>query len=82
MAGKDIPMADCLNAHSVRIIVLSLCLLLAISSAHCQDHTATTTRPFTFVELNCENLFDNSHDTLKQDTEWLDDSPRKWRTKA
>ena len=81
MARKDIPMADCLNAHSVRIIVLSLCLLLTISNAHCQDHTATTTRPFTFVELNCENLFDNSHDTLKQDTEWLDDSPRHWTYK-
>ena len=24
----------------------------------------------TLVELNCENLFDCQHDTLKQDTEW------------
>lgn len=25
----------------------------------------------TLVELNCENLFDCRHDTLKQDTEWF-----------
>lgn len=32
----------------------------------------------TFVELNCENLFDCRHDSLKQDTEFLPESPRKW----
>lgn len=32
----------------------------------------------TFVELNCENLFDTRHDSLKQDTEYLPDSPRHW----
>ena len=32
----------------------------------------------TLVELNCENLFDCKHDTLKQDTEWLPASVRKW----
>lgn len=32
----------------------------------------------TFVELNCENLFDCRHDSLKQDTEWLPDGARKW----
>lgn len=32
----------------------------------------------TFVQLNCENLFDTEHDTLKQDTEYLPDSPRHW----
>ena len=32
----------------------------------------------TLVELNCENLFDCHHDTLKQDTEWLPASVRKW----
>lgn len=32
----------------------------------------------TFVELNCENLFDCHHDSLKQDTEWLPASVRKW----
>ncbi|MBQ9677969.1 MAG: endonuclease/exonuclease/phosphatase family protein [Prevotella sp.] len=33
---------------------------------------------FTLVELNCENLFDCRHDTLKQDTEWLPASVRHW----
>lgn len=32
----------------------------------------------TFVELNCENLFDCQHDSLKQDTEWLPDGQRHW----
>ena len=33
---------------------------------------------FTLVELNCENLFDCKHDSLKQDTEWLPDGQRHW----
>lgn len=32
----------------------------------------------TFVELNCENLFDCRHDSLKDDTEYLPESPRRW----
>ncbi len=32
----------------------------------------------TFVELNCENLFDCRDDSLKQDEEWLPESPRHW----
>ena len=36
----------------------------------------------TIVELNTENLFDTRHDTLKNDHEFLPDSPRHWtRTK-
>ena len=36
----------------------------------------------TIVELNAENLFDTRHDTLKNDYEFLPDSPRHWtRTK-
>jgi endonuclease/exonuclease/phosphatase family metal-dependent hydrolase len=36
----------------------------------------------TFVELNCENLFDTRHDSLKQDTEFLPEGVRHWtRTK-
>ena len=39
-------------------------------------------RPFTFVELNCENLFDCRHDEGKQDYEFLSDGGRHWtRTK-
>lgn len=33
---------------------------------------------FTFVELNCENLFDTRHDSLKNDTEFLPTSARRW----
>ena len=33
---------------------------------------------FTFVELNCENLFDCRHDSLKQDTEFLPDGSYRW----
>jgi len=33
---------------------------------------------FTFVQLNCENLFDCRHDSLKQDTEFMEDSPKHW----
>ena len=33
---------------------------------------------FTFVELNCENLFDTQHDSLKQDMEYLPDSYHHW----
>ncbi len=36
----------------------------------------------TFVELNCENLFDTRHDSLRQDTEFLPEGVRHWsRTK-
>ncbi len=30
------------------------------------------------VELNCENLFDCRHDSLKQDHEWLPTATRRW----
>ncbi len=33
---------------------------------------------FTFVELNCENLFDTRHDSLKQDQEFLPTSSHHW----
>lgn len=33
---------------------------------------------FTFVELNCENLFDCEHDSLKQDTEFTPASDYHW----
>lgn len=33
---------------------------------------------FTFVELNCENLFDCTHDSLKNDTEFLPDGTYRW----
>lgn len=33
---------------------------------------------FTFVELNCENLFDTVHDSLKNDVEFLPESDYHW----
>lgn len=33
---------------------------------------------FTFVSLNCENLFDCQHDSLKEDLEFMADSYRLW----
>ncbi len=33
---------------------------------------------FTFVELNCENLFDTVHDSLKNDMEFLPESNYHW----
>ncbi|MBP7767520.1 MAG: endonuclease/exonuclease/phosphatase family protein [Prevotella sp.] len=35
---------------------------------------------FTFVELNCENLFDTEDDSLKQDEEFLPTSTHRWTT--
>ena len=35
----------------------------------------------TVVELNCENLFDCQHDSLKQDTEFLPEATRHWTRK-
>ena len=34
----------------------------------------------TFVSLNCENLFDCRHDSLKDDTQWLPDGENHWTT--
>lgn len=33
---------------------------------------------FTLVELNCENLFDCRHDSLKEDIEFTPDGSRRW----
>ena len=56
--------------------LLSLFLVLfhlSFSSAGAQT--------LTVVELNCENLFDYQHDSLKQDTEYLPESTRHWTRK-
>lgn len=56
-------------------ILLTLLLTMTFLSAVAQDR-------LTIVELNAENLFDTRHDTLKNDHEFLPDSPRHWtRTK-
>ena len=56
--------------------LLSLFLVLfhlSFSSAGAQT--------LTVVELNCENLFDCQHDSLKQDTEFLPEATRHWTRK-
>jgi endonuclease/exonuclease/phosphatase family metal-dependent hydrolase len=55
----------------VSLILISFLLLFA------QQASAQRQR-MTLVELNCENLFDCQHDSLKQDMEWLPDGQRKW----
>ena len=56
-------------------ILLTLLLTMTSLLAVAQDR-------LTIVELNAENLFDIRHDTLKNDHEFLPDSPRHWtRTK-
>lgn len=58
----------------MRILLIFL-FLLSSSLAEAQSR-------LTIVELNTENLFDTRHDTLKNDYEFLPDSPRHWtRTK-
>ncbi|WP_025837266.1 endonuclease/exonuclease/phosphatase family protein, partial [Prevotella scopos] len=54
-----------------------LIFLLTLSSVFSVAQTRLT-----IVELNAENLFDTRHDSLKNDYEFLPDSPRHWtRTK-
>lgn len=36
---------------------------------------------FTFVEFNCENLFDTRHDSLKNDYEYCDGGAYHWNSK-
>ena len=44
--------------------------------------TCVVAQTLTFVELNCENMFDTRHDSLKQDFEFLPEGARYWsRTK-
>ncbi len=50
-------------------------LLLTLCLAASQGLRA---QPLTLVELNCENLFDCRHDSLKQDTEFLPQGARHW----
>ena len=44
----------------------------------CSSLLTAEAQSLTLVELNCENLFDCRHDTLRQDTEWLPSAERKW----
>lgn len=54
----------------LRLFFLLVLLGAGITSLHSQS--------LTLVELNCENLFDCRHDSLKEDTEFLPDGARHW----
>ena len=54
----------------LRYLLNLACIALSLSPASAQS--------LTLVELNCENLFDVRHDSLKQDQEFLPDGARHW----
>lgn len=58
----------------LRYLLSLACIAVSLSPVSAQS--------LTLVELNCENLFDVCHDSLKQDQEFLPDGARYWtRTK-
>lgn len=70
-AARQLP--DCLLLACVLFVIH----LLSVSPARAQLHAQS----LAFVELNCENLFDTQHDSLKQDSEYLPESTRHWTKK-
>lgn len=52
-----------------RILLVLIAALVTIS---------VKAQSLTVVELNCENLFDTRHDSLKQDYEFLPEAVRRW----
>ena len=59
---------------SLKTFLSGLALFCALAPSQAQDK-------FRVMEYNVENLFDCSHDSLKNDYEFQPDSPRGW-TKA
>ena len=64
------------DVHKERSIHFSFFIFI-IHFSFLISHLASA-QSLTLVELNCENLFDCRHDSLKQDTEWLPEGTRKW----
>lgn len=56
------------------------CLVIIITnySLLITNYAPASAQSLTFVELNCENLFDCRDDSLKQDEEYLPDATRRW----
>jgi hypothetical protein len=65
-----------LDAKNLRTKSAFWSVLLLIIITHFANFASA--QSLTLVELNCENLFDCRHDSLKQDTEWLPDGQRNW----
>lgn len=57
----------------VLLIFITLCFTLASKAQESKD-----TIPFCVMSYNVENLFDCRHDSLKNDVEFLPQSPRHW----
>ena len=60
------------------VLCLMLWMAVAILSLFTIHYSVLSAQTLTLVELNCENLFDCRHDSLKQDQEWLPDGKRHW----
>ena len=60
------------NKGDIRQLSIIFLFLLLSSSI------SVSAQRFTFVELNCENLFDYHHDEGKDDTEYLPEATRHW----
>lgn len=54
----------------LRSIIIMTIVLFSYCKVGAQD--------FCFVELNCENLFDTKHDSLKNDMEFVEGGDRHW----
>ena len=65
----------------LRRLVLTSALLWSAAANYSLftiDSSLIKAQTFTLVELNCENLFDARHDSLKHDQEYLPDGTRHW----
>lgn len=54
------------------------CMVFIITNFSLLITHSMSAQSLTLIELNCENLFDCRHDSLKQDMEWMPDGARKW----
>lgn len=57
------------------------CLVITIFNSSLFIINSVSAQSLTFVELNCENLFDCLHDEGKEDTEYLPKATRHWTKK-
>ena len=54
------------------------CMVFIITNFSLLITHSMSAQSLTLIELNCENLFDCRHDSLKQDMEWTPEGQRKW----
>ena len=68
-------MRNCGLRLFLTFVFLSHFLIFSFSQS---QHIFSFSQSLHLIELNCENLFDCKHDSLKQDTEWLPEGQRRW----